>query len=1184
MSPNAARALHPLGPCLLALLACACGGADSGPAAPAAQVILARDRAADHGQRGEWVRAAEVLAPVVAAKGAAGEDLLRAACAVLANESENERVAHALPLLERAEKAGADAEVLAWCRYRLAAVEYDNEKAVPLLRALLATRPQDFLVKLTLAATLDDLDQPELEVEAQRLFGALLELPGETTVAWRSTMLFRLASSLQRQGKSDEAKPFFAEFNELDERGVKNPGTPAHQPGTLGEIRPHTQGLFVPDAPVAPAGSFEARVLAGPGARGVHVVQTTYAGSKDVSTSLGAAPEELYGLAPAPARIVHGPAGIGLAPALGAERSLLAADVLALIPFDRKNVGASKGTDVKKKLGDQDLDSLYVVAAGSGVELRMLENVDDRWSDGTAALASLPPLAGPGSLLDVDYDHDGDVDLLVTTLDGPRVLRNDGLDGTGAFADASAEAGLPAGSFRALSEDLDRDNDVDLLLVERASGAVRFLSNERGGRFTEKPAGLPAGLRGDWIVAADFDGDAWVDLAAFGSELVLQLRTPTGGWRAEPRRFALADAPTGEPRALDLDLDGTNDLVWPCAAAPAAGVLAPGFANGGLAVRLGAAFDAPRAGSAELAVADLDGDRDQDLLRLDETGLVAHLAAGAGRGLALALQGHKDFARGLGAVVEARSGLLYRRFYHRGAPELFGFGGRPIDALRVSWPNGVVQTNFGLAPGSAVLVAQRLGQLGSCPFLYTWNGTTYEFVSDVLGITPLGLPMAPGMLVPPDHDEYVLVKGEQLVPKDGFLEMHFTEELREVTYLDRIRLDVVDHPLGTEVFPNERFSFPPFPEAHTHTVHDPLVPLSAVDQDGKDWKQELARDDRGFAIPFEALNGPYRGLATPYTLELAFDPEKVRTASKLRLFLNGWFYWTDASVNMAVARHPDLEFVPPILSVPDGNGGWKELGPIGFPAGKLKTMAVDVSELLNRADPRIRLFSTLRLYWDSIRLATDADDAPLVTTALEPASASLWQRGFSRSFPLLGAHDCEWFEWDALEPEPRWNQHPGLYTRLGDTLPLVGAIDDRFVVMGAGDALTVRFDAKQLPPLPDGWRRDYLVFLDGWAKDRDPNTLEALYVEPLPFHGMSGFPYGPDERYPDDEAHRAYRREWNTRPARRWIEPLSSPGVLSGRASATSPMPASKSTPAQSTESVKRSPSTSTPAAPATSG
>src|SRR5262249_49446462 len=129
---------------------------------------------------------------------------------------------------------------------------------------------------------------------------------------------------------------------------------------------------------------------------------------------------------------------------------------------------------------------------------------------------------------------------------------------------------------------------------------------------------------------------------------------------------------------------------------------------------------------------------------------------------------------------------------------------------------------------------------------------------------------------------------------------------------------------------NERFTLPPFPAAHTHTVKDPLSPAKATDQDGKDWTRELAANDRSFALPFEPLPGPYRGLSTPWTLELSSDKERVKSASKLRLFLNGWFYWTDASVNMAVARHPEYAFIPPLLSVPDGNGGWKECGDIGF--------------------------------------------------------------------------------------------------------------------------------------------------------------------------------------------------------------------------------------------------------------
>jgi len=226
--------------------------------------------------------------------------------------------------------------------------------------------------------------------------------------------------------------------------------------------------------------------------------------------------------------------------------------------------------------------------------------------------------------------------------------------------------------------------------------------------------------------------------------------------------------------------------------------------------------------------------------------------------------------------------------------------------------------------------------------------------------------------------------------------------------------------------------------------------------------------------------------------------------------------------------------------VPDGEGGWQDAGPpVGFPAGKTKSMVIDVTRMLQRDDPRLRIFSTLRLYWDSIRLATDGDDAPLTVTSLEPHSAQLWARGFSMPIASDRADLPERFDWDNISPNPRWNQHPGNYTRLGDVLPLLGQIDDQFIVMGSGDALHVRFDARDLPPPAEGMVRDYLVFMDGWAKDRDPNTIEALEVEPYPFHGMSGYPYGPDESFPDGPEHREWRRAWQTRPAREQIPPIA---------------------------------------------
>jgi tetratricopeptide (TPR) repeat protein len=1119
--------------CFLGILS-GCGSSET--SGPSTKVVLARDRAADLGARARWSEARAVLEPLVAAADAAPEDLLRAACADLAATEALDHVDRIGALLDRASAAVPDDPRLTWCRYRLAALSYDKPREVELLRRLRALRPEDSTVLLTLASALDDLDEPETETEALALYREFLALPPEDTGSWRMTALYRLGQALIRMGQESEAEPLFAESRTLEARGLTRPGVPAHEPGTLGAIPPHTPGVLERPEPSTDVGRYDASDLPGEvagGAAGQQVAQIAFEGLEDVAETYAADREELYAFTPRPAIVSFGERGVFLG-SLDASERLREEPVIDLIPLDRANVGATKGSDADPRSGDQDLDFLFVDSAG---HLRWLENVAGEWHPGTNVLAELPDVDGPGRLLAVDSDHDGDLDLVACGPNGPRLLRNDGLDGSGVLTDVTGESGLPPGDWTPLAEDMDRDNDVDLLFLPRDGGAPALASNERGGRFSNATSTLPDGLRGRWFVAADLDGDSWPDLAAADEQEVrLFLRTELGGWRSEPRRIALRAPVSGPPSAVDLDLDGTFDLAWPTPGAPAAALLAPGLAKGGIEVTLGEG--APVAGPAMLTFADLDGDGDLDLVRSSPSGTRAYLKEGVGNGITLALRGHKDNARGVGAIVELRAGTAYRRLYFRGAPECVGFGGAPLDVVRVTWPNGVVQGNFGLQPGARLAIAQRVGLIGSCPFLYTWNGTTYTFVSDVLGITPLGLPMAPGMLVPPDHDEYVLVRGDQLVPRDGVYEIQLTEELREVTYLDHLRLDVVDHPEDVEVFPDERFTFPPFPRPHTHTVRKPLAPLAARDANGRDWSAELARDDGLLARPFQPLAGPYTGLAEPHTLELSFDPARVAAAPRLRLFLNGWFYWSDASVNMAVARHPDHAFVPPLLAVPDGEGGWRECGPIGFPAGKLKTMVVDATELLNRADPRLRLTSTLCLAWDSIRLAVDGDDAALVTTPLAPVSARLWERGFSRSVRPIDGFDGEWFEWDALEPLPRWNQHPGLYTRLGETESLLRASDDRFVILGSGDALTVRFDASKAPPLPDGWQRDYLLYLDGWAKDRDPNTLEALFVEPLPFHGMSGYPYGPNEHFPDDEAHRAYRREWNTRPARRWIDPL----------------------------------------------
>ena len=139
------------------------------------------------------------------------------------------------------------------------------------------------------------------------------------------------------------------------------------------------------------------------------------------------------------------------------------------------------------------------------------------------------------------------------------------------------------------------------------------------------------------------------------------------------------------------------------------------------------------------------------------------------------------------------------------------------------------------------------------------------------------------------------------------------------------------------------------------------------------------------------------------------------------------------------------------------------------------------------------------------------------------AAADLHFRGFSKAdHPSRSASSPKSSTIRRVSSTSMWNPTPGNYTRYGDVGELLADVDDRMVIMGSGDEVPLRFDATRLPPLPAGWKRDFLLLVDGWAKDADANTAFSQSVLPLPFHGMSRYPYPNGERYPQDPTHAAY--------------------------------------------------------------
>jgi tetratricopeptide (TPR) repeat protein len=721
----------------------------------------------------------------------------------------------------------------------------------------------------------------------------------------------------------------------------------------------------------------------------------------------------------------------------------------------------------------------------------------------------------------LDYDDDGDLDVYLHGSGGAdRLLRNNA-DGT--WQDATAATGdAHFSSSRVFVEDLDRDGDLDLLCTTK-SGLV-WRSNLRQGRFQTFDLGVPGAID---AVAGDLDADGWPDIVAVTrGAIVLLVNRGDGKFERVPGGD-LARLPAGfVPRCVilaDFDNDGFLDV----AVGGEAGILM--FRNSGLhtftawpiaprgvgRVDEMAAIDADGDGGLDLAVSDNGHDR----LFLNEGGSANGWLDVTLRGLSSGSQ--KVNRAGVGSLVEVKAGDLYAARTVSLLPTHVGLGRRAkAEVVRVVWTNGVPQNLFDQKARTVVAEVQQLK--GSCPFVYALDGASgrWSFVSDALGRAPLGLLYDGVHLAGADTREWLKIDGRLLSPDSrNTLRIDFTEELWEAAFLDMVHLAAVDHPAGTDFVPNERM-VPGVLEKKLFAVADPR-PVRAASSGGRDVSDELSSSDHRYVRPGEPT--AYQGIRTDHDLVLDLGP--IAPGQRVVLFLEGWIFYTDTSINVAVSQRHDLVIRPPVLEIPDGRGGWKTgIESFGFPAGKTKTMPVDLTGVVDPADPRVRIRTNMEIYWDRAYVQTGEPDVELRWSELSPSRAVLAFRGFSRRFRET-EDGPELFDHDAVDRGPHWADVPGLLTRYGDVTPLLSQADDRWVAFEGGDAVSLEFDASALPALPAGFVRDWVLVSDGWDKDFDKNTVTGTSIAPYPFHAMTAYPYPDSEKHPDP----AFLRRWLTR-------------------------------------------------------
>jgi hypothetical protein len=438
----------------------------------------------------------------------------------------------------------------------------------------------------------------------------------------------------------------------------------------------------------------------------------------------------------------------------------------------------------------------------------------------------------------------------------------------------------------------------------------------------------------------------------------------------------------------------------------------------------------------------------------------------------------------------------------------------------------VPQAEFDPGIDQPIVAQQRLK--GSCPWVFADDGRGMRFVTDFLWRSPLGLRInAQDTAGITQTEDWVRIRGDQLVARDGAYDVRISAELWETHFVDHVSLMAVDHPKDVAVFVDERFAREA-PALAVQAMRLPQPVARAWDQAGRDVTDLVNRQDGRYLNTFE--RGPYQGIATDHYVELELG-EAIRRDRPTWLVAYGFVYPTDSSINVAIGQGGRVKPQGLSLEALDARGRWVIVAPdLGFPAGKNKTILVDLGRVARagvEGARRLRLRTNLEIYWDSLAYAVALNDAPTKTVRMEASRADLRYRGYSetksdrRDEPEVPVYDR------IANTVPRWRDLAGYHTRFGDVRELLARAEDRYVIMNGGDELRLSFQAP--PPPPDGWTRDFVLIGDGWVKDGDFNTSYSKTVLPLPAHGRPE--YKARSTMPileDDPVYRRYPQDWQT--------------------------------------------------------
>jgi hypothetical protein len=695
----------------------------------------------------------------------------------------------------------------------------------------------------------------------------------------------------------------------------------------------------------------------------------------------------------------------------------------------------------------------------------------------------------------VDADHDGDLDLYLVNA-GPNLLLNNNLDGT--FRPLGAEFQLPAvnvPSRRALFTDLDDDRDADLIVIHHQPPHEVHL-NDRLWEY-RSAANVAQFIQAPLldVVAIDANADGQVELYSVGPEGVRKWQRTDAGW--QPTTIA-ANCAGERISVADVRGDGTYELLV--------------IGSSGLTVlNMDGTEVTTLAGAGVWQIVNLSAEG-PGLIRLAGGQSPEIFSAGKGRHKFVSLsftgkENKSDQMRsnrsgiGVDAAVRVGSSWTAISTFQVGVgpgqnlqPVAVGLGNSAkIDFVRLTWPDGVFQTEMSLAPGSVHRIEETQRQVSSCPIVFAWNGTEFAFVTDVLGVGGIGFNLGRGEYGEPRPWEHLLLPDGSPSARDGQLEIRLAEPMEEACYLDSARLSAYDLPPGWDMTLDERFNLngPPV-TGQPLFFRQQQLPETAVNDRGQDVLAAVREADFHAAPPGK-IDSRFIGRTEPHSITLGF-PEPIDHDRAVLVF-DGWVEYP-YSQTMFAAWQAKASYDAPTIEARDSAGNWHTVvARFGYMAGMPRQASVPLDRALIPPGCRqLRISSNLEIYCDRIRIVSVEPCDEAIRQSLALTSAEVVQAGFPRRHTLEQRRPF----YDYARRDPLWDTRhmTGFYTSFGPVLPLVESLDDALAIIGPGEEIRLCFLAPAAPTGP-GARR-YVLELNGWTKDMDLMTRDGDTLAPLP--------------------------------------------------------------------------------------